>query len=129
MPAHICSWAITRTASMKALTKRKGNASLGCNGATGGVASMKVPIEKRRSLATDSPPTTLPGLNKSLHLKVQNKRSRGHLEGILICLIESPYKTVGKFELSLWLWSLRRGLIKGPSHKEGKSRYFFLAER
>ncbi len=116
-------------ASMKAPPKRKGNGSLGCNGATGGVASMKVPIEKRRNLATDSPPTTLPGLNESLHLKVQNKRSRGHLEGILICLIESPYKTVGKFELSLWLWSLRRGLIKGPSHKEGKSRYFFLAER
>ena len=81
---------------------------------------MKVPIDKRRNLATDSPPTTLPGLNESLHLKVQNKRSRSHLEGILICLIESPYKTVGKFGLSLWLWSLRRGLIENPSHKEGK---------
>ena len=53
---------------------------------------MKVPIEKRRSLATDSPPTTLPGLNKSLHLKVQNKLSHGHLEGTLICLTESPSK-------------------------------------
>ena len=79
---------------------------------------MKVPIDKRRNLATDSPPTTLPDLNESLHLKVRNKRSHGHLEGILICLIESPYKTVGKFELSLWLWSLRRGLNESPSEKE-----------
>ena len=79
-------------ASMKAPPKRKGNGSLGCNGATGGVASMKVPIEKRRNLATDSPPTTLPGLNESLHLKVQNKRSRGHLEGILSVLLKVPTK-------------------------------------
>ena len=57
---------------------------------------MKVPIDKRRNLATDSSPTTLPGLNESLHLKVQNKRSRSHLEGILICLIESPSQKEGK---------------------------------
>lgn len=36
-------------------------------------------------------------LNESLHLKVQNKRSHSHLGGILICLIESPYKQEGKF--------------------------------
>ena len=78
---------------MKALPKRKGNCT------------------------PPRVPATLGGLNESLHLKLQNKRSHGHLEGILICLIESLYKTVGKFELSLWLWSLRRGLIKGPSHK------------
>ena len=42
---------------------------------------MKVPVEKRKNLATDSPPMTLPGLNESLHLKLQNKRSRGHTGG------------------------------------------------
>lgn len=36
-------------------------------------------------------------LNESLHLKVQNKLSRGHLERMLICLIESPSKKKGKF--------------------------------
>ena len=56
---------------------------------------MKVPVEKRRNLATDSPPMTLSGLKESLHLKVQNKRSRGHLEGMLICLIEAPPKRKG----------------------------------
>ena len=39
------------------------------------------------------------GLKESLYLKVQNKRSRGHLEEILICLIESPYEKIGKFVL------------------------------
>lgn len=37
-------------------------------------------------------------LTESLHLKVQNKLSHGHLEGILICLIEIPSKKVGKYQ-------------------------------
>ena len=36
------------------------------------------------------------GLKESLHLKVQNKRSRGHLEEYGSVLIESPSKKEGK---------------------------------
>ena len=81
---------------MKALPERKGNDIRETHHLANPRASMKVPIDKRRNLATDSSPTTLPGLNESLHLKVQNKRSRSHLEGILICLIESPSQKEGK---------------------------------
>ena len=68
----------TVDASMKALPKRKGNNEIWCGKEPLEIDSMKVPVEKRKNLATDSPPMTLPGLNESLHLKLQNKRSRGH---------------------------------------------------
>ena len=71
----------TVDASMKALPKRKGNNEIWCGKEPLEIASMKVPVEKRKNLATDSPPMTLPGLNESLHLKLQNKRSRGHTGG------------------------------------------------
>ena len=71
----------TVDASMKALPKRKGNNEIWCGQEPLEIASMKVPVEKRKNLATDSPPMTLPGLNESLHLKLQNKRSRGHTGG------------------------------------------------
>ena len=57
-------------------------------------------------------------LNESLHLKVLNKQSCGHLEGILICLIESPYKTVGKFlHRRNTLMILLHASIKVPPHR------------
>ena len=72
---------LSERASMKALPKRKGNNEIWCGKEPLEIASMKVPVEKRKNLATDSPPMTLPGLNESLHLKLQNKRSRGHTGG------------------------------------------------
>lgn len=61
-----------------------------------------------------SPPDSL---NESLHLKLQNKRSRGHLEGILICLIESPYKKEGKCGQASKLKSFPRCLNESPLHE------------
>ena len=60
-------------------------------------------------------------LNESLHLKVQNKRSHGHLEGILICLIESPYKTVGKSRQGSGCGLMLASLDESPHPKVEKS--------
>ena len=70
-------------------------------------------------------------LNEILHLKVLNKQSCGHLEGILICLIESPYKTVGKFlHRRNTLMILLHASIKVPPHRrEQLIIYTWLTER
>lgn len=53
---------------------------------------MKAPPKEREMRYPISGSCPVTSLNESLHLKVQNKRSHSHLEGILICLIESPSK-------------------------------------
>lgn len=63
---------------------------------------------------------TYRGLNESLHLKVQNKRSYSHLEGILICLIESPYEKEGKSGNRAGGSRDERASMKAPPKKEGK---------
>ena len=77
--------------------ERKGNVVLRLADARNLVASMKVYTSRYR---TSCPAVILKvgcifGYLLNLPL-VQNKLSCGHLEGILICLIESPSKKVGK---------------------------------
>ena len=58
-------------------------------------------------------------LNESLHLKIQNKRSHGHLGGILICLIESPYEKIGKFVLGFTNGRDLIASMKAPPKRKG----------
>lgn len=79
-------------ASMKALPKRKGNNEIWCGKEPLEITSMKVPIEKRRNLAMDSPPRPC---RTSMKVYTSSCRTNGPVVirgGILICLIESPHK-------------------------------------
>ena len=84
---------------------------------------MKVPTQKWRNMETLlAVVAEFERLNESLHLKVQNKRSHGHLEGIVICLIESPYKIVGKSRQGSGCDLMLASLNESPHSKVEKCR-------
>ena len=83
-------------------------------------ASMKVPTKlEGNNLIGGYWIQIHPSLNKSLHLKIQNKRPHGHLEGILICLIESPYKIVGKSRQGSGCGLMLASLNESPAKRLG----------
>lgn len=93
---------------MKALPKRKRNHAAAVPLALMCAASMKALPKRKGSSRIGRFQCRQQRLNESLHLKVQSKRSRSHLEGILICLVESPYENVEK-------WIAEAEELKGAS--------------